>query len=971
MIWFRLVYLLALFIRQIFVVYLYVCENYKFNAMKRRILMVLMLCGSLGVKSQGFIHPGGLHTQEDFDRTKAKIEANEEPWSAAYKRLMTSKHVDLNWRPNPTEKIVRGGRTIWEPDPDNYWAAYNDVATAYQCALVWKLTGNTAYADKSIEILNAWAKTCKKVSGDSNGCLAIGIYGYEFANAGEIMRDYEGWKGEDFERYKEWMLTVFQPGAFAFLNGRNGTYDDHYWSNWGLCNVMCAVSIGILCDDVFIYNAGMEYYKYMEDHRYAESIMNLVWILYEDDRGPFGYLGQMQESNRDQGHASMAVGLAADLCGIGRNQGDDLYAFRNDRIAAGFEYVSAYNAGVDDLPNTPYQNVDGTFPTMGTGGRGLSRCVMARIVNYYENVRGVEVPYCRELMMKDNGGIDAGGGFYGSTSGGYDHLGFTTLMCSLDPLTDKTAVPTPLDGEVSYGGETYARPGVNCIPRGSVVKLRAFLQSGEEGTGQWSWDDDPECKSNEREITLNTSGLYRVHYVNEKGVKSTQLFSLHVEGEGWSGPYSLYSKVNGVEGSDSIVYVKKYGDVTVGLDYTATLVRSWKWEKSNNGRTWNTMGDTGSQISLNGVTSDAYYRVTMTNRAGVQIVQTFQVLVSEIDPYVIANEGSAYSGSSLAVEKGSDVILYASPNSILSQSANSTRIYKWVIGNDTIRRTVLTSHENDLGQQVADLNDSLRITGLDSCFKCTLVFERISQTGSRAETVYHFDIPVYERNDIRPTDDEDYYIIDPLTGSYLRNTDGRFIGYNEENDGDFLWRIRRLTSLYGYRYMFISRTNSNTHLSETGTLSSTSNYSAHSFNLLHKCSDENLYAIERNTTLGGLFAIDADNAAITVGTAPCTDFPFYIVKKEDATGVEEVEFQSSGQILMNWRLDGERLMLNVSEDGRMNLYGVSGNLLNTASCRQGENTMILPRTKGVIIGRYISESGRSQSIKFVMDGAND
>ena len=246
---------------------------------KRFVLWVCALGCSAWVSAQGFLHPGALHTQADFDRAKAKIEAGEDPWTAAYDKLMTSKHVDLNWTPNPTVKIIRGGGTIWEPERDNYWAAYNDAATAYQCALVWKLTGNTAYADKAIQILNAWARTCKAVSGDSNGCLATGIYGYEFANAGELMRDYEGWSQVDFDAFKAWMRKVFLEGAFDFLERRNGTYDDHYWSNWGLCNVLCAVSIGVLCDDVYTYNAGMEYYKYMENHRYAESLHNLVWIL--------------------------------------------------------------------------------------------------------------------------------------------------------------------------------------------------------------------------------------------------------------------------------------------------------------------------------------------------------------------------------------------------------------------------------------------------------------------------------------------------------------------------------------------------------------------------------------------------------------------------------------------------------------------------------------------------------------------
>ena len=218
---------------------------------KKSVLSLLFVCMSLSGMAQGFIHPGILHTQADFDRVKEKLATGQEPWTAAYNKLMTSKHVDLNWKPNPTVKIIRGGWNVWEPEGDNYGAAMNDAATAYQCALVWRITGDERYAEKSVEIMNAWARTCKKVSGNSNGSLASGLYGYEFANAGELMRDYEGWNREDFKRYQQWMLRVFSDQSFGFLQERHGCADDHYWSNWG-CVMCCAKSVWVFCATTFM-----------------------------------------------------------------------------------------------------------------------------------------------------------------------------------------------------------------------------------------------------------------------------------------------------------------------------------------------------------------------------------------------------------------------------------------------------------------------------------------------------------------------------------------------------------------------------------------------------------------------------------------------------------------------------------------------------------------------------------------------
>ena len=55
---------------------------------------------------------------------------------------------------------------------------------------------------------------------------------------------------------------------------------------------------------------------------------------------------------------------------------------------------------------------------------------------------------------------------------------------------------------------------------------------------------------------------------------------------------------------------------------------------------------------------------------------------------------------------------------------NSTRIYKWVVGNDTIQADTLTYHLDDLGGQVADLNDTLHVSAMDTSFNVTLVFQR-------------------------------------------------------------------------------------------------------------------------------------------------------------------------------------------------------------------------------------------------------
>ena len=60
-----------------------------------------------------------------------------------------------------------------------------------------------------------WARVTKGIGGDSNYALAAGLYGYAFANAAELVRDYEGWSDEDFTTFKQWMLDVWYPSCIG------------------------------------------------------------------------------------------------------------------------------------------------------------------------------------------------------------------------------------------------------------------------------------------------------------------------------------------------------------------------------------------------------------------------------------------------------------------------------------------------------------------------------------------------------------------------------------------------------------------------------------------------------------------------------------------------------------------------------------------------------------------------------------
>ena len=112
-----------------------------------------------------------------------------------------------------------------------------------------------------MEILNAWASTLTKVTGSPDSCLALGIYGYQLADAAEIMRTFDEWDRKDFSQFQEMMLRVFYTGNADFLKRHNNTKIDHYWCNWDACNMCSMLAIGVLCDKPAIYDEAVDYFK--------------------------------------------------------------------------------------------------------------------------------------------------------------------------------------------------------------------------------------------------------------------------------------------------------------------------------------------------------------------------------------------------------------------------------------------------------------------------------------------------------------------------------------------------------------------------------------------------------------------------------------------------------------------------------------------------------------------------------------
>lgn len=437
------------------------------------ILSVTMLTSmTIFVKSEEketFTHPGALHTKEDLSRISEAVKNGEQPYLDGFNKLTESQFAQSNVTSRATETIVRGG------NGQNYAQLYQDCAKAYQNALRYHLEDNEECGKTAVTILNSWSSTLKTVTGNADRYLAAGLYGYQLANAAELMREHPDF---DVKAMQDMLINVFyKPLCERFLvsnefgRDHNDAYITNYWANWDLANVAATVAIGIFCDRRDIYEMGIEYFKNGAGNG---SIYNAIPHLYD------GSLAQWQESGRDQGHSNLGIGLMASVCEMAWNQGDDLYSWGQNRFMYAAEYVAAYNIGIE-TPFELYEWGTGTngkyssHSVVSNATRGEMRPIWALVYNHYVNRMGYEMPNVKSIMEKM--GTEGGPGGHAST---FDQTGFGTLLYTRPEGTGTKAAPLPGNIEEGIYKIKVRHSGKYIAQKDNLV-----AQYAQDGNNEW------------------------------------------------------------------------------------------------------------------------------------------------------------------------------------------------------------------------------------------------------------------------------------------------------------------------------------------------------------------------------------------------------------------------------------------------------------------------------------------------------
>ena len=270
------------------------------------------------VFAQKFSHPGISQSLADLKQMKTVIETETQPWKSAFEKLKSS--TDLDFAVKPFTHVIRGGYGNPNIGGDDL---SRSAGMAYNCALLWYITENEAYANKAIEILNAWSVVLWDFD-DNDAKLLAAWTGHQLCNAAEILRyTKSGWEDQDIENFTNMLMTVYYPLLRYYFPQANG--------NWDGAIIHTILAIAIFTDNREMFNNAIGHFLH------APVNGSLFKYIYPS--------GQCQESTRDQGHVQLGLGEFAGAAQVAFTQGVDLFTIGDNRLALGFEYTARFLLG--------------------------------------------------------------------------------------------------------------------------------------------------------------------------------------------------------------------------------------------------------------------------------------------------------------------------------------------------------------------------------------------------------------------------------------------------------------------------------------------------------------------------------------------------------------------------------------------------------------------------------------------------
>ncbi|WP_406355932.1 alginate lyase family protein [Streptomyces sp. NBC_00658] len=293
-----------------------------------------------------FVHPGVGVSRGQLDFTRTQVLAGAQPWKGAYDQMLASKYASLTRTPAPRSVVECGSYS----NP-NYGCTdeREDAIAAYTTALAWYITRDVRYAQKSIQLMDAWSATITDHT-NSNAPLQTGWAGSSWPKAAEIIKyTYTGtWANS--ARFGTMLRNVYLP---EIINGSNSN------GNWELSMMEAAIGISVFLEDKGVWDSAMAkfrtrtaaYVYLSSDGAVPKTVpsQNLNTtakiVAYWQGQSTFT-TGLTQETCRDFVHTGYGISAISHVAETSRIQGIDLYGTDvGERLRQALGFQAKYQLG--------------------------------------------------------------------------------------------------------------------------------------------------------------------------------------------------------------------------------------------------------------------------------------------------------------------------------------------------------------------------------------------------------------------------------------------------------------------------------------------------------------------------------------------------------------------------------------------------------------------------------------------------
>ncbi|WP_066363135.1 alginate lyase family protein [Herbidospora mongoliensis] len=292
-----------------------------------------------------FAHPGVMVSRAQLDFVKGRVQANAQPWKAAFDQMTASPFASLTRNPTPRAVVECGSYS----NPNiGCTDERQDALAAYTLALRWYITGDARYATKAISIMDAWSAVLRDHT-NSNAPLQSAWAASTWPRAAEIIRYTYNGGWPNMQRFATMLRNVYLPEV---VNGSSSN------GNWELSMMEAAIGIAVFLEDKAVYDRAVT--------RFRARAAAFLYVTADGPQPKYPPVGSVdtyselvsfwhgettfvdglsQETCRDFTHTGYGISAISHVAETSRIQGQDLYPELTDRLRHALGFHSKYQLG--------------------------------------------------------------------------------------------------------------------------------------------------------------------------------------------------------------------------------------------------------------------------------------------------------------------------------------------------------------------------------------------------------------------------------------------------------------------------------------------------------------------------------------------------------------------------------------------------------------------------------------------------